>query len=74
PSTPSQWGVLIYLGLIASGLGIFAWYKGVTQVNVVTLAVMNNLLIPSGIIVNVLIWKRDADVLRMSIGGGIIMA
>ncbi|TLX51744.1 EamA family transporter [Pseudoalteromonas ruthenica] len=74
PSTPTQWGVLIYLGLIASGLGYFAWNKGATQVNVGTLAVMNNLLIPAGILVNVLIWNRDADVLRLSIGGAIIIA
>ncbi|MBS3797551.1 carboxylate/amino acid/amine transporter [Pseudoalteromonas sp. BDTF-M6] len=74
PSTETQWGVLIYLGLIASGLGYFAWNKGATQVNVGTLAVMNNLLIPAGILVNVLIWNRDADILRLSLGGGLIMA
>ncbi|WP_105188862.1 carboxylate/amino acid/amine transporter [Pseudoalteromonas sp. T1lg48] len=74
PTTPTQWGVLIYLGLIASGLGYFAWNKGATQVNVGTLAVMNNLLIPAGILVNVLIWNRDADILRLTLGGGIIMA
>ncbi len=74
PSNPTQWGVLIYLGLIASGLGYFAWNKGATQVNVGTLAVMNNLLIPAGILVNVLIWNRDADIVRLSIGGALIMA
>ncbi|MFY8274892.1 carboxylate/amino acid/amine transporter [Pseudoalteromonas sp. SSDWG2] len=73
PHTPTQWGVLIYLGLIASGVGYFAWNKGATQVNVGTLAVMNNLLIPAGILVNVLIWNRDADIVRLSIGGAIIM-
>ena len=39
--------------------------------NVGSLAVMNNLLIPAGIIVNVVIWNRDADILRLSIGAGI---
>ncbi|HEY7866830.1 MAG TPA: carboxylate/amino acid/amine transporter [Psychromonas sp.] len=74
PSTHLQWGVLIYLGTIASGLGYFAWNKGATLVNVGVLAVMNNLLIPAGILVNVLIWNRDADILRLSIGGAVILS
>lgn len=73
PTTGLQWGVLIYLGTVASGLGYFAWNKGATLVNVGVLAVMNNLLIPTGILVNVLIWNRDADILRLSIGGGTIL-
>ncbi|WP_105258656.1 DMT family transporter [Pseudoalteromonas sp. T1lg88] len=74
PQTTTQWTVLVYLGLVASGLGYFAWNKGATLVNVGTLAVMNNLLIPAGILVNVLIWNRDADIWRLTLGGGIIMA
>lgn len=74
PSTATQWGVLIYLGIVASGLGYFGWNKGATLVNVGALAVMNNLLIPAGIIVNVLIWNRDADLVKLSIGAGIILA
>ena len=74
PNTSTQWGVLIYLGIIASGLGYFGWNKGATLVNVGALAAMNNLLIPAGIAVNVLIWNRDADILRLSIGAGIILA
>ncbi|WP_036956831.1 MULTISPECIES: carboxylate/amino acid/amine transporter [unclassified Pseudoalteromonas] len=73
PSTSTQWGILIYLGIVASGLGYFMWNKGATLVNVGALAVMNNLLIPAGIIVNVLIWNRDADLLRLSIGGGVML-
>lgn len=74
PTTTTQWGVLIYLGTIASGLGYFAWNKGATLVNVGALAVANNLLIPAGIAVNLLIWNHDADVLRLSIGAGLIIA
>ncbi|MGY5450218.1 DMT family transporter [Agarivorans sp. MS3-6] len=74
PSTVTQWGVLIYLGTIASGLGYFAWNKGATLVNIGALAVANNLLIPAGIAVNLLIWNHDADVLRLSIGAAIILA
>lgn len=74
PSTPTQWGVLIYLGIVASGLGYFGWNKGATLVNVGTLAAMNNVLIPAGIMVNVLIWNKEADIMRLSIGAGIILA
>lgn len=74
PTTTTQWSVLIYLGIVASGFGYFVWNKGATLVNVGALAVMNNLLIPAGIIVNVLIWNRDADLFRLAIGAGIILA
>jgi carboxylate/amino acid/amine transporter len=74
PTTSLQWGVLIYLGTIASGVGYFAWNKGATLVNVGALAVMNNLLIPAGIIVNVLIWNHEADILRLGLGGAIILS
>lgn len=74
PTTATQWGILIYLGTIASGLGYFGWNKGATIVNVGTLAVMNNLLIPAGIIVNVVIWNKEADIFRLSIGAAIILA
>ncbi|TGE84277.1 EamA family transporter [Pseudoalteromonas sp. KS88] len=73
PTTSTQWGILIYLGAIASGFGYFAWNKGATQVNVGGLAVMNNLLIPAGILVNVIIWNREADLIKLSIGGAIIV-
>jgi len=73
PTTNLQWGVLVYLGIIASGLGYFCWNKGATLVNVGALAIMNNLLIPAGIIVNLVIWNRDADVMRLMFGGLLIV-
>ncbi|WP_105169084.1 carboxylate/amino acid/amine transporter [Pseudoalteromonas sp. T1lg23B] len=74
PTTSVQWSVLIYLGVVASGLGYFAWNKGAIEVDVGVLAVMNNMLIPAGILVNVAIWNRDADIMRLVIGGAIIMS
>lgn len=73
PTTSVQWGILIYLGLIASGLGYFFWNKGASLVNAGALAVMNNALVPAGLIVNILIWNRDVDLTRLAIGGGIIL-
>jgi drug/metabolite transporter (DMT)-like permease len=44
-----QWGVLVYLGVIASGAGFFLWNRGALQVNAGTLAVFNNLKLPLGV-------------------------
>lgn len=73
PTTSLQWGVLTYLGLIASGLGYFAWNKGACMVNSGALAIMNNALVPAGLIVNIVIWNRDVDLMSLSIGGAIIL-
>lgn len=73
PTTNLQWGILVYLGLVASGLGYFIWNKGACLVNAGALAVMNNALVPAGLVVNILIWNRDVDVTRLLLGGGVIM-
>ncbi|MBW3138242.1 EamA family transporter [Ferrimonas balearica] len=73
PQSSLQWGVLLWLGLGASGLGYFLWNLGATRVSTAQLAVMNNVLIPAGILVNLLLWQRDADLFRLALGGGIIL-
>lgn len=72
PSTSLQWGILIWLGLAASGLGMFLWNRGGCRVDAGTLAIMNNALVPAGLLVNLLIWNRDADLLRLTLGGTVI--
>jgi drug/metabolite transporter (DMT)-like permease len=72
PSTPTQWGILAWLGLAASGLGLYLWNRGACVVDAGTLAVMNNALVPAGLLVNLLIWNRDADLLRLALGGAVI--
>ncbi|SHF44063.1 carboxylate/amino acid/amine transporter [Vibrio gazogenes] len=73
PTTSLQWGILVYLGLIASGLGYFMWNKGACLVNAGALAIMNNALVPAGLLVNLLIWNRDANLPKLILGGAIIM-
>ena len=73
PTTSLQWGVLLWLGIIASGLGYFLWNKGATLVDAGALAIMNNALVPAGLLVNLLIWNRDVDLLRLLLGGSIIL-
>jgi len=72
PSTGLQWGILGWLGLAASGLGLYLWNRGACEVDAGSLAVMNNALVPAGLLVNLLIWNRDADLLRLAIGGAVI--
>lgn len=74
PATPLQWGVLGWLGVMASGLGLYWWNKGASLVDGGTLAVMNNALVPAGLLVNLLIWNHDADLLRLALGGAVIAA
>lgn len=72
PATTFQWGVVLWLGLGASGLGYLGWNLGTKRVNTGELAAMNNMLIPAGILVNFVFWNRDADWLRVLAGGLVI--
>lgn len=74
PHTTVQWGVLLWMGLFATALGMFWWVKGSTRVNAGTLAVLNELHVPAGLVVNLLIWNRDADLPRLAAGGAVILA
>ena len=73
PHTAVQWGVLVWMGLFATALGMFWWVKGSTRVDAGALAVMNELHVPLGLLVNLLIWNRDADLKKIALGGGVIL-
>lgn len=74
PTTSLQWSILIWLGAVASGLGYFMWNYGATQVDAGTLAIMNNALIPAGLIVNIVIWQKNINYERFILGSLIILA
>ena len=38
------------------------------------LAIMNNALIPAGLLVNLLIWGKDTNLARLAIGGLLMLA
>lgn len=59
--------VLLYLGLIASGLGFFLWNLGATRVAAGTLAAMNNAKIPLAVAVSLLVFGESADLPRLAI-------
>jgi len=72
--TAKQAGILLYLGVIASGLGFFLWNIGARRVSAGTLAVFNNLKIPLGILVSVLCFGETADWPRLLVGGALMAA
>jgi len=72
PTGATQWGILIWLGLGASGLGYLAWNSGARQVNAAQLAVMNNMLVPAGLLVNIVFWGAPADWGRL-LGGAVLL-
>ena len=74
PQTAVQWGVLGWMGLFATALGMYWWVKGSTLVDAGTLAIMNELHVPAGLLVNLLIWNRNADLHKLALGGAVIVA
>jgi len=73
PEGPQQWGVLLFLGLVSTALGMYWWNKGACLVNGGTLAVMNNLHVPVGLLINLLIWGRDEDLGKLFFGALVIV-
>ena len=73
PQTAVQWGVLVWMGLFATALGLYWWVKGSTRVDAGTLAIMNELHVPAGLLVNLLIWNRDFDLPRLAAGAVVIL-
>ena len=70
--TFTQWGVLLWLGVVASGLGYFLWNKGVCEVDAGVLGIMNNALVPAGLVMNLLIWGTPTNYTLLALGSGVI--
>ena len=73
PDAPLQWAVLVFLGLVSTALGMYWWNKGACQVTGGTLAVMNNLHVPVGLLLNLLIWNQHEPLGRLLLGGLVIL-
>lgn len=70
----NQWFVLLYLGVLASGLGFFLWNFGATRVGTGTLAVLNNAKTPLAVGVSLVVFGEQTDLRRLAIGGAVIVA
>lgn len=73
PDTPLQWGILLWLGVVASGLGYCLWNRAATVVSAGTLAVMNNALVPTAILVNLVVWQQPAPLLPLLTGSALLL-
>lgn len=71
--TFNQFLIILYLGGIASGVGFFLWNLGVTKVQSGTLAVMNNIKIPLGVLFALIILNETVNYTQFIIGFSIII-
>ncbi len=69
-----QWLALIYLGVIASGIGFFLWNLGSRKVNEGLLAIMNNMKIPAAVLASLVILGERAAWPRLLAGCVMIAA
>ena len=65
--------VLIYLGVVAAGIGFVLWNHGATKVSDGTLAVMNNGYMPLAVVAGLIWLGEEADPLRLLVGTGLIV-
>ena len=70
----TQWSVLLYLGVMASGICFFLWNKGSRMVSAGSLAVMNNLKVPLAMTCSILFFNETGNYLRLIAGGLVIAA
>lgn len=63
--TQKQWGILLYLGIVASGVCFFLWNVGARRVTSTQLAVMNNLKIPLAALCSLTLFGESANWLTL---------
>ena len=64
---------ILYLGVVPTGIGFYLWNKGSKYVKSSTLAIMNNLRIPFGVLFSILIFHEKIDVLNFILGSSVII-
>lgn len=75
--TPRQAGVIVYLGLVPSGLCFFLWNAGARRVNPGLLAVLNNAKMPLAVVVSLVFFEAvpsPAGLVRLAAAMGMIGA
>ena len=64
---------ILYLAILPTGIGFWMWNKGSASVKYSTLAVMNNLKIPLGVLFSIFIFNEKINIINFSIGSTIII-
>lgn len=72
--TKGQIFSLLYLSVIPTGIGFWLWNKGAERVKYSTLAVMNNLKIPLGVLFSILFFGEKINLLNFTIGITVILS
>ncbi|HWA85783.1 MAG TPA: EamA family transporter [Opitutus sp.] len=67
--TPAQVMIILYLGILASGVCFFWWNVGATHVNAGTLAAFNNAKIPLAVACSLIFFHEQADLPRLLVSG-----
>lgn len=75
--TLKQWLSILYLGVVASGLGFFLWNKGSVKTNIGTLAAFNNAVVPIAMLFSLFIFGEidkinSEQLFRLAVGGLLI--
>jgi drug/metabolite transporter (DMT)-like permease len=66
------WLVLLYLGLLPTGLGFYLWNRGAARVGTGLLAVANNLKVPLAVLVSWVVFGEEAAYGRVLAGLAVI--
>jgi len=72
--TCQQWIALLYLGTLVSGLSYFLWNSGARRVPAGVLAVMNNLKIPLGVAISLIVFGERTSIPALLAGGVLVCA
>ena len=72
--TVTQLAALLYLGVFVSGLSYFLWNSGARRVPAGVLSVLNNLKIPLGVAVSLLVFGERTNLPGLLAGGLLICA
>lgn len=72
--TQKQVLALLYLGLIASGIGFFLWNFGARRTNAGALAIFNDLKIPLAVTVSLLVFGEKTNIPNLLTGGALVLA
>jgi drug/metabolite transporter (DMT)-like permease len=70
--TWTQGWTLLYLGVVASGVGFFLFNAGARRTDIGTLAVTNNAKVPLGVLAAGLVFHEKVDWPRLAAGGLVI--
>ena len=68
-----QWLILLYLGVIASGVCFALWNFGAKQVSTSSLAIMNNGYIPCAVLFSLSLFGENANIEKLIIGSALML-